>query len=696
MLLSWASQQWAAGAGGTPVQAMETVVTDASTTPTTTALTLASGQTGVRVWLGEQPITETDFFLYVKRNSTTYKIKCFRNSAPIVIGVAGDTFAFGTTDGRTIYVTPMVCPEALITSFPVSGTANADKAGPPLWSPTAAHVTLAEANSALSLAADAGQRVIFISEYDPVGEAWTPVRSIMLHPSRASVVQCTYQQVAIANYGGATVSVSAPSGATIGGTSTQMHLTFPGGTGTVRSVTSAVEFDAAVAAAVAGDIIRGTGDITPTNVTDASFAANGNSAKGILFESASGNRADFVVRCNFSLTGGPSSEQPIMFRNMTLNFTGIAASFTQNTGGYGLYENVRYTGVASVAADNFLFNNTSTAVIFDAMWCAYDNSAGDCVNGAGTAGQNAASRCRFIGCDTELPLDIAAGQCITSHTGLAVSVFGGTHKSANANVIAPDASTTPMYVFYARLEKGTRRAGFSNVTIMYSCYADILASVTIPTTALWKGNYFTGDGATAIRNAPVGAQIEGNYIKWIVGAVRGFHNSLTAGDVQGVIFNVFDGFPEGARLMDSAGAGGTVRTTNNTYANCTTGLNLQDANMLVISKNNAVFTAGTGVNCTATSMPKITTNYNTIDPTIDADFVAGANDIVNANAALDASLFPTAAGNCDGNGDATLFDWIGGRDAYGFTQIYLPTRVSRGGRERPAIHTSAVLFPAVQ
>jgi hypothetical protein len=703
MLLTWASQQWAGGSSG---QAIETVVTEASTTPTTVALTLASGMTGVRVWLGEQPVTETDFYLYVKRNSTTYKIKCYRNSAPIIVGVAGDTFAFGTTDGRTIYVTPMITPAALITSFPVSGTANCDKAGPPLWTPTAAHITLAEINSAISLPADAGQKVVFISEYDPVGEAWTPVRSIMLHSSRASVVQCTYKQIALANYAGSTLTVSAPTGAVIGGTSAQMHLTFPGGTGTLRQVNSVATFKTAMAAAVSGDIIElaaGTYalDVAISNTT---FAANGNSAKGILIRGATGTRSDVVITGNVSgtngnwlLTGGPSSAEPIMFKDLTFSFQGLGAcSFTQNTGGYGLYENVRFTGVAT-AVDTFLFNNTSTAVVIDAMWCSFDNSAGDCVNGAGTAGQNAASRVRLIGCDTELPVDAANGQGITSHTGLAVSTYGGTHKSANANIIAPDAATTPMYVFYARLEKGTRRAGFSNVTIMYGCYADVLTTVTIPTTALWKGNYLVGDGSTVIRNATVGAQIEGNYCKWASGAsVRGFHNSNATGDVAGVIFNIFDGFPEGARFMDSAGAGGTVRSTNNTYANDTTGLNLQDNNLLVINKNNAVYTATTGVNCTATSMPNITTNYNTIDPTIDADFVAGANDIVNANAALDSNLFPTASGNCDGNGDSSLFDWIGGRDCYGFTLRYKTDRVSRGARDRAALHTGAVLFPAVQ
>lgn len=686
--------------GASPAQ---TVVTETSTTPTTVSLTLASGLTGVRVWLGEQPVSETDFYLYVKRNATTYKVKCYRNSAPIINGVAGDTFAFGTSDGRTIYVTPITVPTALVSSFPVSGTANADKAGPPSWSPSAAHITLVDFNSAISLAADAGQRVVFISEYD--GAAWTPVRSVMLHPSRATVVQCTYRLVALANYGGATVSVSAPTGAIIGGTSTQMHLTFPAVTGTTRNVTTVANFKTAMAAAVAGDeIVLAAGTYAlDVAITNATFAANSNSAKGILIRGGTGTRSDVVItgnvsgtNGNWSLTGGPSSAQPVMFKDLTFSFQGLGAcAFLQGTGGYGLYENVRFTGVATTV-DTFSFNNSSTLVNIDAMWCSFDNSAGDCVNGAGTAGQNAASRVRLIGCDTELPLDAANAQGITSHTGLAVSIFGGTHKSANTNIIAPDAATTPMYVFYARLEKGTRRAGFSNTTIIYGCYADITATVTIGAGAKWKGNYLVGDGASVIRNALADSQIEGNFCKWASGAsIRGFHNSNSSGDVAGVIFNVFDGFPEGLRFMDSAGAGGTARSTNNTYANSTTGQNLQDINLLVINKNNAVYTATTGVNCTATSMPKITTNYNTIDPTIDADFVAGAQDIVNANAGLDTYFFPTASGNCDGNGDSSLYDWIGGRDCYGYGLIYLPNRVSRGGRDIAAKHTDAVLFPGV-
>jgi hypothetical protein len=86
-------------------------------------------------------------------------------------------------------------------------------------------------------------------------------------------------------------------------------------------------------------------------------------------------------------------------------------------------------------------------------------------------------------------------------------------------------------------------------------------------------------------------------------------------------------------------------------------------------------------------------DYNTIDPNVSANYSVGAHDTTGADAALDSDDFPTASGNCDGNGDPSLVDWVGDRDPFGLTLIYKSSAISRGARTIPAIYAGAVIQP---
>ena len=258
--------------------ALRQVATDVGTSPSTTRITLGSVQNSVRVFCDLYSPSEPFFYLYFTRNGgTTVKVKLFPWSARILSASPGDAFAFSTADGRSVTIAPVTVPTTLESSFPVTGTALADSGTPPYWSPSAAHVTLLNNSSAFRLPDTSSSTLVFISEYDPRSKTWTPPRWVRTQSGRATTVRCTYKQIALATRDGSTLSIAAPTGATIGGVSTRMVNPYlPAVTGTSRPVTNATTLLAAIAASVAGDEIvlaAGTYTLSQT-VTTASFTAN--------------------------------------------------------------------------------------------------------------------------------------------------------------------------------------------------------------------------------------------------------------------------------------------------------------------------------------------------------------------------------------------------------------------------------------
>ena len=138
-----------------------------------------------------------------------------------------------------------------------------------------------------------------------------------------------------------------------------------------------------------------------------------------------------------------------------------------------------------------------------------------------------------------------------------------------------------------------------------------------------------------------------------------------------------------------------VTTYNNTVIQDTGNmLVLQSATAAMTIKNNATSAMSSGYSIDFAPGVSITSDYNVLHnhfyPT--SGFTPGAHDTIG-DAALDATFLPTASGNCDGNGDPSVEDFVGDSDAWGYVFRYDMSFVPRGARARPAIYGGASLQP---
>lgn len=687
---------------GTGPVVMTSSATDVGSSPSTVRARIGGGQTALRVFTGQTPINEPYFDLYVSKNgAAAVPVRVYRWQGRIFRGNPGDTFAFGTSDGRTLYYAPLTAPANITAPSGVNGTANADKALPILWSPSAAHITLPALAGRFQLNADGTERVVFISEQSPDG-TWTPARWVILPAATNVVVQCNYTNIALANEAGAALSVTAPTGSSIGGTSMTMSLPAYSVTGTVHNVTTVAELKTAIAAAVAGDdIVLAAGtyalDVAITNASfTANVAAGRKGMEGIRIRGATSDRTLYILGGNgvgsngdWSLTLSSSVDMTsyAYLENFTWNFGANNIKVSMGGGKYRC-TNVRATGGS--AADLWDVNCLSYPMTFWALYCRADTSADDCWNMAGNATYNGVSTCNLISCDGVTAGAAAGSQCLTSHTGMVVAVYGGTYSDANTNVVANDAGTTKLYMFWSTVSAGARAARINNgVSIFGITWTGANLSALDDVRVC---NITGGDTLTPLRNST--GPVVANRITTSGVNARAIFNSVASGPIKGNLLTA----PEGIRLGNAVGAIASTDILWNTMSGCTTGgwNQIDVSNCPAVHKNNAYRGNTNSIVIPTGGMPVITTNYNTIDPTIDADYTAGANDTTGADAALNTtSWFPTAAGNCDGNGDATAVSYIGDTDIYGFVHIYHAGRASRGTRDNPGVYSGAglTLYP---
>lgn len=685
-----------------------TVLTDASVTPTTNQTIVAAGWNGLRVWTGAQPVSEAYFDLYVSRNGgAAVKMRVFRWMGRIITATSGDSISLGTSDGRTLYVTPMYSPPTTEAITGTTGTANCDKAGPPLWSPTAPHVTLPANARAFQINSSGTELNLFLSEYD--GTSWTPQRWLKLEANRSVTVRTSYRKIALANYAGSTVSITAPAGTTIGGSMATMSLTFPTVTGATRLCTNLTDLKLAMSNAVAGDeivLLDGTyamdAPVTQTNFV-ANIAAGNKGMEGITIRSQSGNRAACIIggasaNWNIDQTTGTNT---CGFKDITWDYTGVS-SIVSLRGGRWKIQNCRWTGNATGGTKNQIeFQESSTgptACTADLLYCQADTSAADLFNFTGTTN----SVYRVIDCIGFTTGTAADHQCLTPHSTAPAQVYSGSYYDAQVNVIAGGGGKPITYCFFTDFPNTVAsRSGqlqdFSAFGITWSS-TNSANSFLIGTNGyfvLSKAAVPSGYAASSgmfVPSSSVGTLITDKII----------HNVMSANSGRGYFpligglsfnFNMLSGFAEGIRLSNWSTGATNVACYGNTITSATTAINNADNTLALNMRNNACATNGTSINCTATSMSHMTTDYNVLDPTVDADFVAGANDTTGVNAALDSNLIPTASGNCDGNGDTSIVDYVGASDPFGLVLIYKATRISRGAREIPAVYSAAQLYP---
>jgi hypothetical protein len=705
-----------------------TVVTDASVTPTTNQLAVTGGMNGVRVWLPERQDNEPFFYLYVSRNGIVSKVKLFRWSGRIITASSGDTLSFGTTDGRPIYVTPMYAPRTTETITGTTGTANCDKAGPPIWSPMASHIDLPSNARAFSIVADGNERNIFISEYD--GNSWTPARWLKIEVARNVTVRTSYRKIALANYDGASVSITAPRGTVIGGSSAEMSLFFPAITGKTISVTNHADFNSAVEEAVAGDeIVLEDGTLALTNrLGHGSFTANiaaGNRGfEGITFRSRSGNPTNCIIARSGDTNGSwifdqrENTGKATYFKDLT--FDQSCTEMTEaTTNGMRFYNgnfvmqncHIRGTNLVDTDGEAVLYFQTSvnnTSNVIQLLNCHYYNQSGRmlCMTGLQTnsptgAGSTNLGRRIVVNCHAYQGGTNPAYHNLAMFYPISVGIYGGTYYDS-PQLVAENGYNCSAAFYFSKFPQTTNTARSKNEVrslSMFGClwtgYAgsgiqpigtgqpDKLESFT-----LFNSFQQENLGTLFLFRLYTNITVAHNILRLKTG--YGFFNNCAGWTIVG---NILTNAAYGFRATDFLGSStNDCFLLNNTLDKCSTAIYSTNNAYRSHFTNNAASGSTAGFSTTADGMATITADYNVFDPTT-AGYVAGAHDITNANAAFDANYFPTASGNCDGNGDTNAVDYVGSSDPYGLTLIYLPTRVSRGAREIPAVYANAVLLP---
>jgi hypothetical protein len=679
------------------------LATQPSATPVLTHQ-IGPDRTAVRVWTGETPFTEPFFTLFVNRGGSVTKIRMTRWESRVINLEPGSSVGFGTSDGRPVHLMADAPPAHLATTFAITGTANCDRAGVPLWAPTAAHLTLPENARAFEIASDGIERIVFISESD--GLSWSPPRWLRVPKSGGVRVHATCAQVALANYAGDPLTINAPDGSIIGGTAATMHLPMPAVTGTSRDVENVAELKLAIAAAVAGDEIVLADGIYPldVNLTAASFTANQSAGRigmeGILIRSASGDRSTCTLTCASGNVGDWALTQTGAsllsgFHGITFDFSGTtAAHFTLNRGRYAL-EACRFTGVnTNINTFDFAGDGTAAGLVLDVLRCQFDTGGGDLISGNNTSGT--ACAVRIIDCVAFGTGVAESHQCVTTHgQGIPLQVFGGNYHSAQLNAFAP----------------GTGGGTNGRIYWFFGMTSDVSRSCKVQGTDLF--------GCSLARSAAVG--LASNYeMAWIATVIRaGFSEHVAkSGLVEGCLFqragtgsygmqlyastqtsstlrfNVVAGFGEGIRMSDSnAGATGTSTVAHTAVVDCAVGIRASDSRLGFVLTHLATKGSTTGLATTADAVSRMTRSYNTLDPAVSGFYSLGAGDLTNTDAALDSRFFPLAAGNCDGNGDPAATAWVGGTDFEGYPLRLATSVIDRGARCRPRIIPAAELFP---
>lgn len=679
---------------------IQAVVTQTGTSATEN-LSLSNEFDAIRVWTGETPVTEPWFFLYVTRNGSTTKIKMNRFEARIV-NVPGGSFGLATSNGRTVYIAPDAKPSALGTSFPVSGTANADAGGPPIWSPSAAHITLPVGQSQYELVGSGTERIVFVSEYD--GATWSPARWLRLPASGSVRMHATYRQIALANYDGATVSVNGPTGTVIGGTSAASSLTMPSVTGTTHSVSTVAQLKTAIGAAVAGDEIvlaAGTYNLD-VNITAASFTSNNGvggrvGMEGILIRGATSDRTLYVIGCAANSQGDWSLTQPGAslvsgFKDLTFVFSGSNNSNIAVNRGRWAFQNVRFTG-ATVDTIEFIGSSSSSNGIFiDLYRCQADTGSDDLFNGD-TGGGTGTNQVRIIDCTAFIPGASTSAQCITSHNGLGYSVYGGSYYDAAQNVIANSSSAVVASLFWVNTSRGTRQGGIQHASLFGCNFGQAqTAAVTLFTvTSYIIGTRFEN---TVRESAATNSSVEGNlFTNALGGTVNAyFPNVSTSTTFER---NVCLAFGTAIR-MDTGAGPGTMSANRNTMVSCATACDTANSTFTKSINGNISKSSSTrSINTNAVGMANTFPTYNVWDGVMDVDYIAGSNDLVATTPDIDSNYFPTASGNCDGTGNPAAIDWVGGTDHVGFLLEISDVTRDRGARCRPRIITGAALTPDI-
>lgn len=680
---------------------IQTITTQTGTSPVTD-YSLPPGTDAVRVWTGETPATEPWFFLYVNRNGSVAKIKMNRFEGRTVTVPAGGGVGFATSDGRTIQIAADVRPAALGTVFPAAGVANADVGGPPIWSPSAPHITLPAGQRQYELVGGGTERIVFVSEYD--GVTWSRPRWLRLPAAGSVRLHSTFGQIALANYDGASISVNGPAGTVIGGVSVASALTMPAITGATRNVNDVPTLKAAIAAAVAGDeIVLAAGTyLLDVNITATSFTANNGvggriGAEGILIRGATSNRTLYVIGCaangqgDWSLTQTGASLRT-GFKDLTFTFGGSNTSAFSVIRGRFSVQNCRFTGTIGANLDCFngIGSTTTNGLYLDCYKCQADTSVADCWNF--NDGNTTDNLIRLIDCIGHTSGAVFSDQALTTHNGLPLYAYGGHYYNSVQNVTANGGpGIIPVtYLYFVRTSRGAR-AGFVSNAQPFACLLETMATALVGWAAAPAvANIVEAGVREATNNNTI---YEGNLFRNAAAIANWYGYFPNVNTTTLFERNICSGFQTGLRFNNGAGPGAQT-ARGNSIVSAFFAIDKTTTFTTTATGNVSRLSAARGVNVDVTGMANLSVSYNTWDGAADPDYIPGPNDVA-ATAALDANFLPTAGGNCDGTGNPVAIDWVGGTDYVSFLLEISSTTRDRGARCRPRLIVNAELTPDI-
>jgi hypothetical protein len=453
-----------------PVQSITTLTPDGGTdaAPTSTnQITVPVGHNAVSLFVGDRPLSEFYSVLHVKVGEASARQYNVYRNRPIIIPAAAGTVVSINTQTRAgaaftlvntvvpIKACTYAYPTSLTAPTGVTGLANVDESGSPVWAPTIAniHVTLPEENSHFQINAAAGRRHYFMVEFDDYDNP-TPVRHLCINSNKTLKVRCRFRRIALATYGGEALSITAPTGATIGGVSTRYRPTYTalaGSTGAVTASTPAEVKAGLNSTAFEVIVFPGTYDMSgsglPWNNTNYDTARQ----RTLRLRSSTGDPEDVVFTDSavaITITAG----NRWVIEGVTFDVDGVAGVvFTGRIDGL----DVVVTGPGSGTSPNLSINGATGYGAMTNTWayCTITGTVADGINVSQTNGQTAGETLvQIVG--TIIDGNGASGnnsQILTPHNASVLAAYGCyfTDAAATSNqiLIAADGSSF-VYTLY--------------------------------------------------------------------------------------------------------------------------------------------------------------------------------------------------------------------------------------------------------
>lgn len=712
----------------------------------TNEITLTQQETAVMVWIGPRPINEVYLEINIEIDGANPQtIRAHRYQRLILPAPAGSTVSFNTrsrlegtgsmTDSAEV-LTVKPCVDN--TFFPeptgLTGTANCDKSGPPIWTPVAAHITLTDNNSSFVINSTSTDRDFFIAEQDDE-DNFTPEWHLFVPANVSRTVQCHFKKVALANYSGATVSITADTGTTIGGTSNEFRHDF-----TAEVTINVPAGDEAAFKAAMNDsrdnvdvvVAAGTLDLSgaglPMNGTNYATAVTLNRR----IRSATGVMTDVTITgtaFSYSLTVG----KKWVWEAMTIDITGMAGTLmTGENHGWKVKISGAPTGTSNPTL-GLVGNSTYGPLNLYWVFCDFRDATEDLVDTNQTSGSARDFTAHMVACELNGNGNGTAGngQILTSHNGSQL-IGWGCHVTDVSNTsrqshLVPDGSSY-LYVLFC-----------------YSAAADITFTVGIQIKAagvFWCR--FAAVSRIVLSDTAITSQygwvIGGSYTQRVTSALAFFLSNLvavnivpyvagvtvvtdtesgcdcfhwqTGGEVDGVdvTMGATSTSSRGLRIMDgSPNSGSRVVVRNSRFRCATSGarpIELGTSSNIALDLINTIFENSMGTYSIGASGTLTNTAENCFFGTnsFPTNFTTRFTAVVSISSNVDASLNYWSASaspglGSDGTPTAGLSDtegktvgFFGGMDRYG-RPLRLGGSFVRGPVELQTLKTDRVLSP---